>query len=84
MNTDQFTTLGTSPFFLLAADERPYPLFFNHPDVINHAHPILGSVSLIQLFQSGAGEIAATAGTVLGFAFGELFAISDSTGGTVF
>ena len=79
MNTDHLTTYGTNPFKLLILNEISDPNFIYHFEIINHAHSILGSVSLIQLFQPGAGETVTAFGTILGFSFGELFAVSNFT-----
>ena len=83
MNTDNFTTFGTNPFLFFIPNEMSDPKFIYHFEIIDHAHSIFGSVSLIQLFQPGTGETITTIGTVLGFAFGDLFTVSDFTGGAV-
>jgi len=79
MNTNNFTTFETNPFQFLIPNEMSDPNFIYHFEIIDHAHFILDSVSLIQLFQSGAGEIITTIGTILGFTFGDLFAVFDFT-----
>ncbi len=84
MNTNYFTAFGTNPFQFFILNEVSDPNFIYHYKIIDHAHSILGSVSLIQLFQSGAGETITTIGTILGFAFGDLFAVSDFTCSTAF
>ena len=84
MNTNHFTTFGTNPFQFFILNEVSDPNFIYHFKIIDHAHSILGSVSRIQLFQFGAGETITTIGTILGFAFSDMFAISDFTYGTVF
>jgi len=60
------------------------PNFIYHFEIVDHAHPILRSISLIQLFQPGAGKTITTIGTILGFAFGVFFAVSDFTRSTTF
>ncbi|MCP4672542.1 MAG: hypothetical protein GY857_14705 [Desulfobacula sp.] len=84
MNTYHFSTFGTNPFQFFIMNEVSDPNFIYHFKISDHAHSILGSVSFIQLFQSGAGETFTTIGTILGFALGDLFAVSDFTCGTVF
>ncbi len=84
MNTNHFTTFGTNPFHFFIPDEMSDTKFIYHFEIIDHAHSILGSVSLIQLFQSGAGEIITTIGTILGFAFRDFVAVSDYTRSTAF
>ena len=84
MNTNHFTTFRTNPFKFFILYEISDPCFIYHFKIINHAHSILASVSLIQLFQPKAGETITTIGTIPGFAFGNLVAISDLAGGAVF
>jgi len=84
MNTNYFPTFGTNPFLVFITNEMSDPGFIYQFEVIDHAHSILGSVSLIQLFQPGAGETITTIRTVLGFAVGDLFTISDSTYGSAY
>ena len=84
MNTYHFTAFGTNPFQFFILNEVSDPNFIYHFKIINHAHSILGSVSLIQLFQSGAGETITTIGTILVFVFNDLFAVSDFTCSTIF
>ena len=78
MNTEHLATLRTSPFFFLAPDEMPYAEFSNVFEIADHAHAILGSVSLIQMVQPGAWE-AVTTKAVLGFGIHYLLAVLDST-----
>ncbi len=84
MNANHFSTFGANPFQFFILNEISDPNFIYHFKISDHAHSILGSVSLIQLFQSGAGETITTIRTILGFAFGDLFAVSDFTCSTVF
>jgi hypothetical protein len=44
---------------ILAANKLRQPAFRNVSQVLNHAHTIILAVSLIQLFQTLAGEVAA-------------------------
>jgi hypothetical protein len=57
----------------------PDPKFIYHFEIVNHAHCIPCSVSLIQLFQPGTGKTITTFRTIFDFSFGDLFAIFDST-----
>ena len=84
MNTNHFITFGTNPsqFFILNEISDPSGMY--HFEISNHAHSILGSVSLIQLFHPGTWEIITATGAVLGISFSDLFAVSDFTGSTVF
>jgi len=68
MNTNQFTTFWTSPFFFFVPNEMPDPKFIYHFEIVDHAHPILCSVSLVQMFQPVAGKTITTIGTKLDFA----------------
>ncbi|MFH2065783.1 MAG: hypothetical protein ABIK15_11355 [Pseudomonadota bacterium] len=84
MNTNYFPTFGTNPFLIFITNEMFDSGFLYQFEVIDHAHSILGSVSLIQLFQPGAGKPITTIRTILGFAVGDLFTVSDSTCGSAF
>ena len=53
------------------------PNFIYHFEIIDHAHLILGSISLIKLLQPGAGKIITTIGTILIFTLDDLLAVSD-------
>jgi len=79
MDTNNFTTFGTNPFQFLIPNEMSDSNFIYHFEIIDHAHFILDSISLIQLFQPGAGKVITTIGTILGFTFGDLFAVSNFT-----
>ena len=67
MNTDYIATLGAGPPFLFVSNEMSYPELPDVLQIVDHAHPILGSITLIQMVQSGARETVTTE-TV--FAFG--------------
>ncbi len=84
MNTYHFTTFGTNPFLFFNPDELSDSKFIYHLKIVDHAHSILCSISVIQLFQPSAGKTITTIGTILDFAFGDLFAIFDSASITVF
>ena len=84
MNADQFTTFGTDPFLFFIPNEMSDPKFIYHSEIVDHAHSILCSVSLIQMFQSSAGKTITTVGTILDLTLGYLSAVFDFTGNTVF
>ena len=84
MNTNHFATFWTSPFQCFILNEISDPNFIYHFEIINHTQSILGSVSLIQLLQPGAGETITAIWTIPGFAFSDLFAVSDFACSTVF
>jgi hypothetical protein len=84
MNTNHFTTFGTYPFHFFIPNEISDPDFIYHFEIIDHAHSILCSVSLIQLFQLSAGKIITSIGTILDFAVGDLFAVSNFICRTIF
>jgi hypothetical protein len=83
MNTNHLTTFWTKPFLFFIPNEMSDPKFIYHFEVVNHAHSILCSVALIQLFQPGTGKFATTIGTILDIAICNLIAISNSTSITV-
>jgi hypothetical protein len=60
MDTDYLPALGTDPPLLLRFDEMFYAGLAYLPEIANHAHAVLGSISLIQMVQVGAGEAVAT------------------------
>jgi hypothetical protein len=80
MNTNHFTAFGANPSQFFIPNEISDPSFIYHIKIINHAHTIPGSVSLVQLFQPGTGKTVTAIGTILGFTLGDLFAVSDFTG----
>ena len=84
MNADDLTTFGANPVHFFIADKTSDPDFIYHFEIFDHAHFILYSVTLIQLFQPGARETITTIETIFGFAFGDLFAVSDFTCRRVF
>ena len=84
MNANHFTAFRTDPFLFFIPNEMPDPEFADHFEIVDHAHSVLISVSLVQLFQPGAGKTIATIRTIRDISFGELFAVSDFTGRSVF
>ena len=81
MNANHFTTVRANPFRFLITNEISDPKFVYHFEILDHTHSVLVSVSLIQVFQPGAGKLAATAGTILYLTFGELVAVFNFTRG---
>jgi hypothetical protein len=80
VNANHLTTFGADPFLFFIPNEMSDPKFIYHPEIVDHAHSILCSVSLVQIFQPGAGKTITTIGTILDFAFGDFFAVFDFTG----
>ena len=66
MNTEYLTAHRASPPFFFVSDEMPYPKLSNSIKIVDHAHAILGSIPLIQMFQPVARE-AVTTKAVLDF-----------------
>lgn len=84
MNTNHFTTFGTIPFQFFTPSEISDPNFIYLFKIVDHAHPILCSISLIQLFQHSTGKISTNIRAILYFAVGDLLAVSDYACTTVF
>ncbi len=84
MNTNHLTTFRTKPFLFFFLNEMPDPKFIYHCEIVDHAHSIICSIALIQLFQPGTRKFATTVGTILDFATSNLFAISNSASITIF
>ncbi len=83
MDTNHLTTFWTKPFLFFFLNEMPDPKFIYHFEIVDHAHSILCSIALIQLFQPGAREFATTVETIFDFATFNLFAIYNSASITV-
>ena len=77
VNTEYLTAFRAAPPFFFVSNEMPYAEFFNILEIINHAHAILGSIALIQIFQPGARK-AVTTGAVLDFSVHYLLTVLDS------
>ncbi|MDM8524605.1 hypothetical protein QUF80_14650 [Desulfococcaceae bacterium HSG8] len=84
MDANHLTTFGTDPFLFFIPNEMSDPEFIYHSEIVEHAHSILCSVPLVQMFQLGAGKNITTIGTIPDFVFGDLFAVSDFTASTVY
>jgi hypothetical protein len=60
VNRDHLAAPGTGPSFFFMPDETPYAERADALEIVEHAHAVLGSIPLIQMLQSGAGEAVAT------------------------
>jgi hypothetical protein len=76
MNTEHLAAFRASPPFLFVSDEMPYAEFSDVLKITDHAHAILGSITLIQMVQPVAGE-AVTSEAVLGFCIHNLLTVLD-------
>jgi hypothetical protein len=78
VNTGYLIAFRASPLFFFVSNEMPYAEFSNVLEIADHAHAILGSISLIQMAQPGARE-AVTTKAVLDFRVHYLLTVLDST-----
>jgi hypothetical protein len=78
MNTEHLAAFWANPPFFFVSDEMPYAKISYVLKVADHAHAVLGSITLIQMLQSVAGE-AVTIKAVLDFGSNQLFAVLDFT-----
>lgn len=76
MNAEYLIALRASPSFFFVSDELPYAEFSDVLKILNHAHTVLGSIALIQIFQPSTGKAVATE-AVLDFSFRHLLAVLD-------
>jgi len=76
VNTEYLTAFRAAPSFFFVSDEMPYAEFSNVLEIADHAHAILGSISLIQMVQPGARK-AVTTETVLDFGVHHLLTVFD-------
>jgi len=60
VNAERLTALWASPFFFLASDELPDAEFSDVLKIFDHAHAVLGSIPLIQIFKPGIREAVTT------------------------
>jgi hypothetical protein len=67
MNTYQLAALRTGPSFLFVFYEMLYPVLLDVLKIVDHAHAIFGSISLIQVTELVARK-PVTAETVPDFA----------------
>jgi len=62
MNTDQHAAPGAGPLVRFGSDELSYAVFPDALKIIDHAHPIPGRITFIQVFQARTGkDVAAEA-----------------------
>ena len=66
VNTKNLTAFGASPLFFFVSNEMHYAEFLDVLKIFDHAHAVLGSISVIQTLQPGTRE-AITAEAILGF-----------------
>ena len=78
MNAEYLTAFRASPPFFFVSDEMPYAEISYALKIANHAHAVLGSITLIQMVQPVAGE-AVTTKAVLDFSVHYLLTVLDST-----
>jgi hypothetical protein len=83
VNTEYLTAFRAAPPFFFVSNEMPYAEFSNVLEIADHAHAILGSISLIQMVQPDARE-AVTTETVLDFRVNYLLTVLYSTYDTGF
>jgi len=74
MNAEHLAAFRADPPFFFVSDEMPYAKISYVLKVADHAHAILGSITLIQMLQPVAGE-AVTIKAVLDFGANQLFAV---------
>jgi hypothetical protein len=76
MNAEHLTTFRAGPPFFFGSYEMPYAVISNVLKISDHAHAVLGFITLIQMRELLAGE-AVTSKAVLGFGFCHLLAVLD-------
>lgn len=76
MNTEYLAASRAFPPFFFVFDEMPFAKFTDVIEIFDHAHAILGSIPVIQIFQPGTREAVATE-AILGFGVYYLLAVFD-------
>jgi hypothetical protein len=76
MNTEHLAAFRASPSFLFGSYEMPYAEFSDALKITDHAHAVLGSITLIKMVQPVA-RIAVTSKAVLGFSIHILLTVLD-------
>jgi len=76
VNAEHLTAFWADPSFFFGSYEMPYAEFSNVLKITDHAHAVLGSITLIQMLEPVAGE-AVTIKTVLDFGLDYLLAVLD-------
>jgi hypothetical protein len=79
VNTNHIAALGTGPLGRFDSNELPYAEFPDVLKILNHAHPVLGSVTHIQMFETGTRKDGATE-AVFESAVHDLLAVLNSAG----
>jgi hypothetical protein len=59
VHADYLAALWAGPLFLFVSDELSYAGCLYALEILDHAHAVFGSVSLIELFEPGAGKLFA-------------------------
>ena len=78
MDTDYLAALRTGPPFFFVSDKSPYAEFPDVLKIIDHAHAVLCSISLVQVFKPCTGE-AVTTEAVLAPSLNHLLTVPDPT-----
>ena len=76
VNAEHLAAFWADPPFFFGSYEMPYAEFPNVLKVADHAHAVLGFITLIQMSEPIAGE-AVTSKAVLGFGVRYLLAVLD-------
>jgi hypothetical protein len=76
VHKEHLAAFGAFPLFFFGSYEMPYAEFSDVLEVFDHAHAVLGPITLIQMLQPGARETV-TAKAVLGFGVHHLLAVLD-------
>jgi hypothetical protein len=76
VNTNYIAAGGTGPPFFFVVYEKSYAELLYFIKIVNHAHTIPGSVTLIQVIQPAARKTV-TVETVADFALHHLLAVLD-------
>jgi len=77
MNTDHLSAPGADPPFFFISDETTYPKLPDVFQIIDHAHDVFGSITLIQMLQPFAGKTV-TSEAVTDFPLRYLLTVLDS------
>ena len=78
MNTEHLTAFGAFPLFFFGSYEMPYAEISYALKIADHAHAVLGSITLIQMVQLDARKIV-TIKTVLDFGVYYFLTVLDFT-----
>jgi hypothetical protein len=79
VDAESFTASDAGPFQLLLLDEAFQSVGFNAPQVLNHAHPVIQTVSLVQSTQALTRKTRAVEAEITA-ASASRFAIFDFAG----